>query len=369
MNTYVHKNRGGYILFVLLLIGTLIFIIALVTFYSMRNSMKTAGTKRTNVCAFNIAEAGNDHGLAQLRGKLAMPVANTAITILDSVQFGKETCQGSYTVRCSSNTAKDTLWLRSRGIAGNQSVTIQVVCSRYSVFSKMTFAPTAAISARTDVKTTGNIIIDGRDWDSTGARTIGNGVYGVSTCRTFENDQGTSSVGGNGNEPPQKGEAENSVEQHADSMNFPRTPEEVLGLSQGSLDPYIVNSLPSMPFHGIVYLNTSGSVSFDKYDLSGSSGILIVHDSSNHSGTGTATMDGVHGNFKGIIISDRINQLNSNGEIYGAIIALSQLTFKDIFGNGNPKVRYSSQVLQNLLNYVDQNSLKYYIDIISWKEL
>jgi len=116
-------------------------------------------------------------------------------------------------------------------------------------------------------------------------------------------------------------------------------------------------------------LNTSGNVSFAKNDLSGSSGILIVHDSSNHSGTGTATMDGVHGDFKGIIISDRINQLNSNGDIYGAIVALSQLTFKDIFGNGNPNVRYSSRVLQNLLNYVDQNSLTYSVDVISWKEL
>jgi hypothetical protein len=362
------KNSPGYILFILVIIGVLVSLVAVATFSSMRNSLKTAGAKRTNVCAFNIAEAGKEHGLAQLRGKLANPIANSSIHLLDSVRFGKETCTGTYTVRCSSNTAKDTLWVRSHGIAGNQSVTIQVACYRYTVLSKLAFKPAAAVSARSVIQTTGNITIDGRNWDSTGADTIGTGVYGVSTCRTFDNG-GNASIGGNGIEPPKKGEAVGSVRQFADSVNFPKTPEEALGVPQGFLDPYIVNSLPSMPFHGIVYLNTSGNVAFTANDLSGSSGILIVHDSSNHSGTGTATMDGVHGDFKGIIIADKIDKLNSNGAVYGAIVALSQIALKDIFGNGTPVVRYSSRVLQNLLNYVDQNSLTYYVDAISWKEL
>jgi hypothetical protein len=67
-----------------------------------------------------------------------------------------------------------------------------------------------------------------------------------------------------------------------------------------------------MPFHGIVYLNTAGSVSFTGNGLSGSSGILVVHDSSNHDGTGTAAMDIVHGDFKGIIIADKINKCPNN---------------------------------------------------------
>jgi hypothetical protein len=363
------KNSDGYILIALLIIGVLVCTIALITFTSMRNSLKSAGSKRVNTCAFNIAEAGKEHALAQLRGKIVVPIADSSIGILNNVQFGKETCLGAYTVRCSSNTAKNKLWLRSQGGAGNQSVKIEVVCNRYSIISKLAFKPEGAVNARAVVQTTGNITIDGRDWDSSGSATVGNGVYGVSTCRTFENDKGASSVGGNGNAPPAKGEAANSVKQFADSVNFPKTPEEVLGVAPGFLDPYIVNTLPPLPFHGIVYLNTSANISFNSNNLAGSSGILIVHDSSNHSGTGTGTMDGVHGDFKGIIIADRFNQLNSNGNMYGAIVALSQISLKDIFGNGTPKVRYSSQVLQNLLNYVDQTTLKYYIDVDSWKEL
>ncbi len=372
MKNGIVKSSGGYILFALLIIGVLVCTIAVVTFSSMRNSLKSAGTKRTNSCAFNIAEAGKEHGLAQLRAKLASPAPNTLTEILQNVSFGKETCMGTYSVRCSSNAALNKVWLRSLGIAGNQSVTIQVTCQRYSLLEKMSFVPKAAISARAEVQTTGNIIIDGRDWDSAGAGIEGGGVYGVSTCRSFTTDMGGSSIGGNGNPPPgppDKGAAPGAVQQFADSTSYPRTPEEVLGVAPGFLDPYIVNTLPAFPFHGIVYLNTAASISFNSTDLAGSSGILIVHDSSNHSGTGTGTMDGVHGDFKGIIIADRINQLNSNGVLYGAIVALSQITLKDVFGNGNPDVRYSSEVLKNLINYVDKNSLKYYIDVISWKEL
>jgi hypothetical protein len=369
MNKNIGKNNGGYILFALIIVGVLVCTVALITYSSMRSSLKNAGNKRVNTCAFNIAEAGKEHALAKLRSKAVMPVADSAVRILNSVQFGKESCQGTYSVQCSSNTALSRLWLRSQGMSGNQSVAIQVECSRYNLFSKLTFTPVAAVSARSAVQTLGSITIDGMDWDSTGSSTKGNGVFGISTCRTFENDKGSSSVGGNGNAPPKKGEAANSVQEHADSINFPKTPETVLGVPQGFLDPYIVTSLPSMPFHGIVYLNTSGSVSFTSNSLNGSSGILIVHDSSNHNGTGTGTMDGVHGDFKGIIIADRINQLNSNGTVYGAIVALSEITLKDIFGNGSPKIRYSSQVLQNLMNYVDKTKLKYYIDVESWKEL
>jgi Tfp pilus assembly protein PilX len=368
MKKLINSKRGGYILFALLIVGVLICTIAVATFYSMRNSLKTAGVKRTNTCAFNIAEAGKEHALAQLRGKYVVPKADTGFTILNNVEFGKETCKGTYTVRCSSNTTIDTVWLRSQATVGSESVTIVVVCWRYTVISKLAFTPKAAVTSRADVETQGDITIDGRDWDSTGADTIGSGVYGVSTCRTFTNKN--ANVGGNGIEPPNKGEAAGSVQQYnPDSASYPTTPEEVLGVPQGFLDPYIVTSLPAMPFHGIVYLNTSGNVDFTSNALAGSSGILIVHDSSNHSGTGTATMDGVHGDFKGIIITDRINQLNSNGTLYGAIVTLSQLPTKNIFGNGNPFVRYSSQVLLNLLNYVDKNSLTYYVDVISWKEL
>jgi hypothetical protein len=368
MEKCTDRNREGYILFVMLIVGAIVFAIALVTYSSLRASLRNAGTRRTDVCAFTIAEAGKEHGIAQLRAKLARPIANGSATILDSVHFGRAECRGEYSVRCSSNAGRDTVWLRSRGSAGGKSAAIGVVCLRYSIFSKLAFTPTAAISSRSAVETFGNITIDGRDWDSTGSRVIGPGLYGVSTCRTFR-DQGSASVGGNGNPPVNNGQAAGSVNQLADSTNFPKTPEAVLGVSKGFLDPYIVTSLPTPPFHGIVYLNTNREISFTAYDLAGSSGILIVHDSSNHSGTGTATMREVHGDFKGIIIADKIDHLNSNEYVYGAIVALSEYTSSNIFGNGNPYVRYCSQVLQNLFNYVEESKIKYYVDEISWKEL
>ncbi len=360
------KQNGGYILFTLLIIGACVSLMAISVLLYLQSSIKYAGSRKIVGCAFNIAEAGKEHALGQLRRNLAVPKANTSIIIFNAAAFGKETCLGAYTVRCSSNTAIDTLWLRSTGTAGNQSVTLEVVCRRYTVLSNITFTPAAAVTARASVSTLGNITIDGRDWDSTGATTVGNGVYGISTCRVFS-DGGSSSVGGKGNAPPKKGAADSSVKQYADSINFPCTPEQVLGFQQGALDQYIVTALPSMPFHGIVYLNTTGSVSFTGNGLNGSSGILIVHDSSNHIGTGTAAMDIVHGDFKGIIIADKINKLNSNDNIYGAFVVLSKNAGDNLFGNGTVTIRYSSQILNNLSNYT--TGLVYSIDVLSWREL
>lgn len=366
MNTLNNKN-DGFVLFTIVLIGAIIALMAVTMLFSMQSSLKTVGTKKTNECAFNIAEAGKENALAQLRRALVSPEANKAITIFNASAFGKGTCQGTYTVRCSSNTAIDTLWLWSKGVVGSQSVTLEVVCHRYTVIANINFPQIAAVTSRSSISTLGNIVIDGQDWDSTGNKILGNGVFGVSTCRNFD-DGGSSAIGGNGNAPPTpKGVADSSVKQFADSINFPSTPEEVLGLQPGSLDSYIVNTLPSMPFHGIVYLNTTGSVTFTGKGLDGSSGILIVHDTSNRVGTGTATMIEVHGDFKGIIISDRIYKLNSNGEMYGAILGLSKIDLGNTFGNGTPKVRFSSQVLNNLANYA--TGLIYLVDVLSWREL
>jgi type II secretory pathway pseudopilin PulG len=365
MNKFNNEN-GGYILFTLLIVGACISLMAVAMLFSMQSSLKTVGTKRTNECAFNIAEAGKENALAQLRRSLVTPLANKSITIFNTTAFGKETCKGAYTVKCSSNTAIDTLWLRSTSNVGNQSVSLEVVCHRYTILSNLTFPARAAVTARSSVSTSGNMTIDGRDWDSTGASVVGSGVFGISTCRTFS-EGGSSAVGGKGAAPPNKGSAAGSVQQYADSTNFPRTPEEVLGLQPGALNQYVVNTLPPMPFRGIVYLNTNGSVSLTGNGLSGSSGILIVHDSSNHSGTGTAAMDIVHGNFKGIIIADKINKLNSNDNILGAIVVLSSNAGDNLFGNGTVNIRYSSQVLNNLSKYT--TGLSYSIDVISWREL
>ena len=348
-------SRNGYILFSLLIIGTLVGCIAMSVLLGLKGSLKNAGVQRIQGNAFNIAEAGKEHALSLLRLNSAALTPNQDSDILTNIAFDI----GSYTVRCITNATMDTIVLRSKGIAGARTATVEVKCLRSTILAKMSYTFPAAVVAKSNVATSGNITIDGNDWDSTNSSIIGTGIYAISTCGSVSQG-GSSNLYGRGytsGTPP----LNEVVNDSADSSGYPTTPEEVLGVSLGSLDSFKTSSLPSTPFHGIVYVDWPGSGE-EKFDLNGSSGIFIFHNS-----TYSAILKPLHGDFKGIIICDQIRNLNSNGTILGAIVTLSS-TASHTFGNGTPYVRYSSQVLNNLDKYIN-NVAPSSVDVISWREI
>ncbi len=354
------SSQKGYILFSLLIVGTLIMCVAMASMVGVRNSLKVAGVQRQHGNAFNIAEAGKECALADLRGNAVTLSPGTTSWIY----FEKSFDAGKYSVRCITNSLLDTLWLQSYATVGAQSATVEVACYRHPFSSTMSFSFPAAIISKADVHLTGSIIVDGNDYDSAVADSIvGKGVYGVSTGGIYDpqNPKKDYAYGRGYTSDSSVIPLDSVVAASVDISGYPKTPEEVLGMSAGSLDAYKTSSMPAVPFHGIVYI-TSGPGEIKDPPLDDCSGIFIYHDASYQS-----VLRNIHAkNFKGIIICDQIDKINGGAAILGAVVTLSNDPAGHTFGNGNATIRYSSRILANLGQYIWSSS--FFVDVLSWKE-
>ena len=119
--------------------------------------------------------------------------------------------------------------------------------------------------------------------------------------------------------------------------------------------------LPTSAFHGILYVDGNYANPPD-----GSTGILIVHhrDASNHDVATLGNFNG--GTFKGLIIADKINKINGNAQVIGAIFgfgnAADGVTLDDV--TGTPTIKYSACALDT---YVRQ-AFPYQIVSGTWHE-
>ena len=205
---------------------------------------------------------------------------------------------------------------------------------RVSVKRAALVSPRAAVAISGVASTNGAVIVDGREHDANGNLTGAPGTYGISTSTGTFNQGGNSKVGGNGVAPSKPA---NPVTYELNAPPLPPTPEGILGVSDGSLDQFKTNTPPATPYSGIVYLTSS----WDGVNLNGSSGILICHNTG-----GTAFLKNIHGNFKGLIITDDIIHINGDSEMIGAVFGLK--TGGVTLGNGSGWVKFSSEVLANL---------------------
>jgi hypothetical protein len=366
-------HEGGYILFLLMVIGTLLFIFIFTSLFEVKNSLKIAGVTRVHDAAFNIAEAGKENGLANLRADSVLldSIVNNYKVILQNVSFEN----GNYSVQCRANATKDTISLLSTGTVGTESVTIEITCLRFDTFLSRFVAAVTTLSKDTIV---GDITINGND-TNTLTNTTGSGVYGVYSFDScyFKNSLTHPTypeVAGNGNPlPGLAGWGNGSLLQSTDTAHFPHNPEEVVGVSSGFFNSYKNNKTISPVLNinnEIAYLTTFNSPG--SIVLSGS-GILICHNDAD-----TATLKNIHGTFKGLIIADRIINLTTDAKIIGAVYTLSSLSrsklsgqsWNKFGGNGSPPtpmIRYSSQVLKSIKTLIKWNYVV--VKALSWKEL
>jgi type II secretory pathway pseudopilin PulG len=245
------------------------------------------------------------------------------------------------------------------------------------------FPGLAAIISDGPVSFNGNITIDGRDHDMSGnlvttmvdpnGNTVPDpGAYGVMSGGTIAYG-GTSTSGGNGTAPARGGSPGSSSANQANwsqlnapppsggpaPTNFPADPDGVLQLAPGTLlafaqqagtyfssqadyDSFLASNASIVPGGVIIYCDFTPSPPF----LLGSSmntqpSLLIVHNS-----TGTASMENIHGDFKGLILADAIKHINSSADILGSVLAWGQTG--NVFGNGTSTVSFSSDVLNHL---------------------
>ncbi len=351
------KREGGAIVAVLMIIVLLNLTMALV-YYTVNSSIKRSGERRAEISALNSAEAAKERLFAMVRSDQFTPVPQMRKSAFSDEPFGL----GTHSASCSTSVSGDTLYVNASCNENGYRKNLVVV----GVLAPPMQLPVpnirGAITARSHIDLNGTIDVDGRDYDSIiGGGIVGTGVYGVSTCSTLTVD-GSSAVGGNGVPLEKKDEFEIIRAKVSEENVMPSgifdSPEAFLGVSPGKLDSYKVEKLPSPPFHGIYYLTKdAGPIDFGEF----SSGILIVSNPSR-----TAELKANGGTFKGLIIVDKMDKLNGNAEVLGAVVSLYNGT-PTKFGNGTAQIQYSSRVLNNLGRYCP--NMKKNIKEISWREI
>lgn len=355
----VNNNKGSMLISVVFF-GLLVGSAAMVTYLSASHTIKKIDTRTGNVVAFNIAEAGREHALALIRSGSVTLKPDTSFTIIPATACSN----GSYTVTCSTNvdssgSGVDTFWIDSRGSIQDESARVVGIYMVSSSGKKISFSLDAAVTTLSDIRVTGSCVIDGRNYDMNGLLKIfdSHGVMGVRACGTL-NQTGASLIGGNG-QVPRKNAFFPAVDHLVSSAGYPRTPEEVLGLKPGALQKYKTNSF-SKDFKGIVYMtsNYGPPARFDDAE-----GIFICHNESC-----SAKMKNIHGRFRGLIIADQIDHINANTEIIGAIITLAPTPGTNAFGNGNSDIKFSSDVLDYIMNKYPIVSETVYT-AVSWEQI
>ncbi len=343
-------NDSGSTLIVVIIIAVISGVILQILFFSSRNTLKSSGRHLSKVTSLNIAEAGKERILGELRSRKIKPIPGQTSTVYTNSPFGS----GSYTVRYSTNVRNDTICIVSMGRTDKDTVEIEII-ALLTPFTWRNWVK-GAVTARTTVISSGGIVIDGRDHDTTGTLLATGGTFGVSSGDSVDTD-GKAKIGGGSTAPQQVTIEDVTVDSHIDTTGYPRTPEEVLGLPPGSLDGF-KKTCSATPFRGITYLESNCN------NYTGS-GILICHNS-----TGTASLENYNGDFKGLIIADADKHVNNNANALGAVVMLGTFVGGNVFGNGNANIFYSSlMVEQAIKDAYDLADQRWDVPVLSWRQV
>jgi hypothetical protein len=237
----------------------------------------------------------------------------------------------------------------------------------------------AALAANASVNLVGNITIDGRNHTSGGSLIDGSDAADTGACN--ENKaavvlmDSTDTVNADGAADLECNPIYDVASPRCVSRRTSDSyvaPEDVLGLSDGLLDPLIKDAdtyIVPDTIGGIVYVDGDyGSNAVGGNTIDGT-GILIVHnplyDPREHDPTNPlydaakasnpdyapANLGSIKGgSFRGLIIADKIGKIDGNLSIIGAVVSLIEANLTRI-GAGTAEIRYSCEALQNVANF------------------
>ncbi len=240
----------------------------------------------------------------------------------------------------------------------------------------LTIQAPAALTSNSSTELSGNITIDGRNHDIDGNLDSNNGNTGacdenkpavtLTDSTKYIDDKG--SVALNGHSDYASGDPEYTTK---DEGIVYVTPEHVLGLEPGDLDSAIQDAATYVTpdtLSGLVYVNGDyGAGEAGGNEVNGT-GILIVHnplfnprehdpadplyDSAKVSDPAyaPANLGNINGGtFRGLIIADKIERINGNIDIFGAVVSLSEIDIT-LVGTGTAQILYSCSALQEAAN-------------------
>lgn len=240
----------------------------------------------------------------------------------------------------------------------------------------MSVSAPAALTSNSSSNLSGNITIDGRNHDLNGTLNSNNGNTGacnenkpaVTLTDSIENVVAQGSVALNGHTDYATGSPAYTTK---DESIVYVTPEHVLGLEDGDLDAVIQDAstyVAADTIAGLVYVDGDyGSGAAGGNNVTGT-GILIVHNplyNPREHDPGDAMYDSAKasdpayapanlgningGTFHGLIIADKIERINGNIDIIGAVVSLSEIDIT-LVGTGTAEILYSCTALQQAGN-------------------
>ncbi len=376
------------------------------------------------------AFAAADLGIA--RGKLILTSNPNAYANANNAALGAQGVDGVQTLTVTelNGTGSDPYLFQvtSVGTDGNGNTrTIEIILQLEQTSNPVSAPGMGAIVANGNVRLLGNIQIDGNDHDAAGNLggggedkpgivTTGSvdiqgspniGGQGIqltdgasgSLAQGTNVDQGTSiwdkegtGTGGTGDINHDDDGVDNDGDGVADENGFPTRPGEVFGFTDetelkakasadGTLftsisdyEDWIDNTSAVQRGGKIIYLELPNNVDYGQFDLPNnppSSGakpsIFIVagQDPLAHD----VTIGPVHipGHFQGFVVADTYDKVNGNGMVTGSLLSFNPSNVSK-FGNGNPKLLYSSEVIGGLPG-VTGGSVPWNPVVLSWREV
>ncbi len=271
-------------------------------------------------------------------------------------------------------------------------VTIQDTTFTTVAFVARGFKPggvRGTVTTQNHINTGGNVLIDGRDHDTTGALLPGQGTFGIWTTDTLTQG-GSSDIGGtnlSGTDFAPVGKTpgpDTSIIRINQGGIYYGSPDSVMGTIVGGYPEGTLKSIAqsgvsgsqyvtdptklSYPLRGVTYVDLPAGASpsvWSPCNINGS-GILVVHNS-----TKNAFMKDIQpSTFFGLLIADDISHINSTFTIYGAIVGLTAnaSTTNDL-GNGNSRIYFSSIAIENATGYAKTSSVTTYNNkVLAWWE-
>jgi len=238
--------------------------------------------------------------------------------------------------------------------------------------------PHGALSSNSSIQLTGDIIVDGRNHTIAGAiidsvDTSYNKVCDENKPAIMLTDMADTTDVNNAKKesgPTRRGNETFAPNKYVenDSTIVYITPEQILGLDEGDLDRIVQDAgsyqVPDS-IVGLVYVDGDyGSKAIDGTNHVNGTGMLVVHNplydprehDPNHAlynpsrasdpAYAPANLGNINGGtFHGIIIADKIDKIDGNLTVLGAIIALSNVDATKV-GAGTANILYSCQAIQ-----------------------
>ena len=385
ISAHAIRDRRGFALIAVLVVMVVLGLIGAAALTLTAGDQKVTRLYADANQADAAAAAGLEHGVAVFQSNGAFPFSGTINGYTYDVSIAADTFD------FNGDATRDTVYLASDGTLNDigDGEIVWVVTSQATKgsfkgvqrvrVSKRTYdleAP-AALTSNSSATLQGNITIDGRDHTINGTLNSDNGHTGacdenkpsVTLTDSTELVDANGSVNLNGhsdyasNSPP--------YTTHDETIVYV-SPEDVLGLDPGDLDALIQNAAtyvaPVDSLRGIVYVNGDyGAGEAGGNNVTGS-GVLIVHnplfnprehdpadplyDAAKVSDPkyAPANLGNINGGtYHGLIIADKIDKINGDIDIIGAVVSLSEIDVT-IVGAGTAEILYSCSALQQAAN-------------------